>query len=53
MPQLDIFWWGINFFFCWLFFLFVYIFINNFCFLSNGAFSNFSFSSRLSSLWLW
>nr|YP_010276182.1 ATP synthase F0 subunit 8 [Comanthus parvicirrus]UFQ22709.1 ATP synthase F0 subunit 8 [Comanthus parvicirrus]UHY39304.1 ATP synthase F0 subunit 8 [Comanthus parvicirrus] len=57
MPQLDFFWWGISFFSCWFFFIFLYIYLVNIKFLLIS--SNFSlnpentFNNVLSFFWLW
>nr|NP_008386.1 ATP synthase F0 subunit 8 [Florometra serratissima]AAD05077.1 ATPase subunit 8 [Florometra serratissima] len=55
MPQLDVFSWGLNFLFCWFFFLILYIYLINFKFFYldgvltiNSNFSLCSFNS-----WLW
>nr|YP_010241116.1 ATP synthase F0 subunit 8 [Anneissia intermedia]QTH78846.1 ATP synthase F0 subunit 8 [Anneissia intermedia] len=57
MPQLDFFWWGISFLFCWGFFGFLYIYLINIKFLLiNNKFSlnsNNTFFSDLSFSWLW
>nr|WKK49861.1 ATP synthase F0 subunit 8 [Thaumatocrinus sp. JL223] len=55
MPQLDIFWWGFNFFSCWLFFFVLYIYLTNIKVLSfNFALSGFyNFVCLKSFVWLW
>nr|YP_010486850.1 ATP synthase F subunit 8 [Poliometra prolixa]UWI54394.1 ATP synthase F0 subunit 8 [Poliometra prolixa] len=54
MPQLNVFWWGFNFFFCWLFFFILYVYLVNYkLFFHGGVFI--SSSNSFSSLngWLW
>nr|YP_001905913.1 ATP synthase F0 subunit 8 [Antedon mediterranea]CAL50590.1 ATPase subunit 8 [Antedon mediterranea] len=54
MPQLDFFWWGLNFFFCWFFFSILFIYINNLKldFLNQSNNISFIFNLNLNS-WLW
>nr|WFD61121.1 ATP synthase F0 subunit 8 [Ptilometra sp. DH-R] len=57
MPQLDVFWWGFNFVFCWLFFFVLYLYLTSFKlnFFFDGLNNNFDLSSSLGvfNFWLW
>nr|WNS59355.1 ATP synthase F0 subunit 8 [Hyocrinidae sp.] len=57
MPQLDLFWWGLNFSFCWFFLLIYFIYLTNLSFVSlfylssYNVFNNSSFVNSF--IWLW
>nr|YP_010573829.1 ATP synthase F0 subunit 8 [Metacrinus rotundus]UZH93088.1 ATP synthase F0 subunit 8 [Metacrinus rotundus] len=57
MPQLDLIWWGFNFFISWSFLFISFVYFTNMKFVSvySSGFSDFSsdFSGCLDFEWLW